>query len=63
MNGPRFLPSGNRLGPYFCRRLRLGGVEPLVALVESRFSTSPWTGHARQHCRWRLLPLLLHPFA
>ena len=21
MNGPRFLPSGNRLGPYFWRRV------------------------------------------
>src|SRR6516225_7174968 len=41
MNGPRFLPSGNRFGPYFCRRLAASPASrPFLVLVLSRFITS-----------------------
>ena len=41
MNGPRFLPSGNRLGPYFCRRVVASAASrPLPASVARRFNTS-----------------------
>src|SRR5262245_25747461 len=41
MNGPRFLPSGKRLGPYFCKLLEASPVSrPLTMLVASRLSTS-----------------------
>src|SRR4029434_5562544 len=41
MNGPRFLPSGSRLGPYFCKRVEASLVSrPFSVLVVRRFSTS-----------------------
>src|SRR5215831_16419655 len=41
MNGPRFLPSGKRLGPYFCKRVEASPVSrPFTMLVSSRLSTS-----------------------
>src|ERR1700733_6321317 len=41
MNGPRFVPSGNRLDPYFCSRLATSPASrPFAALVLSRFMTS-----------------------
>ena len=41
MNGPRFLPSGRRLGPYFCRRAAASPASrPCSVLVASRLSTS-----------------------
>ena len=41
MNGPRFLPSGKRLGPYFCKRAEASLVSrPFSVLVVRRFSTS-----------------------
>src|SRR5215467_3357656 len=46
LRGPSFLPSGNRLGPYFCRRAEASvAPRPFSALVASRFTTSP-TGMA-----------------
>src|SRR6266478_3433787 len=41
MNGPRFLPSGSRFGPYFCRRFAASAAsKPLPASVVRRFATS-----------------------
>src|SRR5262252_8812423 len=41
MNGPRFLPSGKRLGPYFCKRVEASPPSrPFPVLVVSRLSTS-----------------------
>src|SRR6516165_6893235 len=41
MNGPRFLPSGKRLGPYFCRRVDASlAARPFPLSVVSRFTTS-----------------------
>src|SRR5262249_889995 len=41
MSGPRFLPSGKRLGPYFCRRLEASPAwRPFPLSVVSRFTTS-----------------------
>src|SRR4029077_2049752 len=41
MNGPRFLPSGSRFGPYFCRRFAASAAsKPLPASVLRRFATS-----------------------
>jgi len=41
MNGPRLVPSGNRLDPYFCSRLATSPASrPFLALVLSRFMTS-----------------------
>src|ERR1700748_796974 len=40
-NGPRFFPSGRRLGPYFWRRAEASdGSSPFSALVASRSTTS-----------------------
>jgi hypothetical protein len=48
INGPRFLPSGKRLGPYFWRRVDASPTaRPFSVLVVSRFSTS-WTVRACQ---------------
>src|SRR5262249_23682670 len=41
MTGPRFLPSGKRLGPYFCRRLAASvASRPFPVSVVSRFAAS-----------------------
>src|SRR5215470_14241539 len=41
MNGPRFLPSGKRLGPYFCRRVDASlAARPFPTSAVSRFTTS-----------------------
>ena len=41
MNGPRFVPSGNRLDPYSCSRLATSPASrPFVALVLSCLMTS-----------------------
>jgi hypothetical protein len=41
MNGPRFLPSGKRLGPYFCRRIEASPASrPFPISVVSRLTTS-----------------------
>src|SRR5262249_31484851 len=41
MTGPRFLPSGKRLGPYFCRRLAASVVSrPFPVSMVSRFAAS-----------------------
>src|SRR5215813_15510058 len=41
MNGPRFLPSGRRLGPYLRRRVEASPPSrPFPVLVVSRLSTS-----------------------
>src|ERR1700761_9087108 len=40
-NGPRFLPSGKRLGPYFCNRAAASaGSRPFAESVVSRPTTS-----------------------
>jgi len=41
MNGPRFLPSGKRLGPYFCSRLEASPASrPFSISVVRRRTTS-----------------------
>src|SRR5262245_5992666 len=41
MSGPRFFPSGNRLGPYFCRRFAASPASrPFCVWVARRFATS-----------------------
>src|SRR5262245_53146323 len=41
MNGPRFLPSGSRLGPNFCSRADASlAASPVSLLVLSRLETS-----------------------
>ena len=41
MNGPRFLPSGSRFGPYFCRRFAASAASrPFPVSVASRSTTS-----------------------
>src|SRR5262245_25444942 len=41
MSGPRFLPSGNRLGPYFCRRFAASDTSrPFPVSVVRRFAAS-----------------------
>src|SRR5215471_8040712 len=41
MNGPRLLPSGKRLGPYFCRRFAASReARPFPMSVARRFTTS-----------------------
>src|SRR5215467_11431264 len=41
MNGPRFFPSGKRLGPYFCRRFAASAASrPFPVSVIRRFAAS-----------------------
>src|SRR5215468_6506293 len=72
LHGPRFLPSGKRLGPYWCSRVEAAPASrPVPRLVPNRLSTSS-TAKACQAVApapaleftvasiWLLLPVLIH---
>ena len=64
MNGPCFLPSGSRLGPYFWRRVEASPTaRPFSVLVVSRFSTSSTVGRAKARRRLLTWSSLLPPSA